>query len=91
MSSVYGDDRGLNPHDIPEALGKPVRTTHYVDANLFHDMNFGRSVTGIVDFLNQTPIDWFSRKQATVETQHMGLTSLQAVHVLRETLTYVQY
>jgi Reverse transcriptase (RNA-dependent DNA polymerase) len=55
MSSVYGDDSEPIPHDIPEPLGKHVRITHYVDANLFHDMLTGRSVTGIIDFLNQTP------------------------------------
>ena len=68
MSSVYGDNGELIPHDIPKPLGKIVRITHFVDANLFHDMITGRSVTGILDLLNQTPIDWFSKKQATVET-----------------------
>ena len=41
--------------------------THYVDANLFHDALTGRSVTGILHMLNATPIDWYSKKQATVE------------------------
>ena len=68
MSSVYGGSREPIPHDIPKPLGKPVRITHNVDASLFHDVKTGRYVTGIVDFLNKTPIDWFSEKQATVET-----------------------
>ena len=45
-----------------------VRITPYVDANLFLDMLTGRFATAIIDFLNQTAIDWFGKKQATVET-----------------------
>jgi hypothetical protein len=43
---------------------------HYVDANLFHGLITGRSVTGILHLVNKTPIDWYvySKKQATVET-----------------------
>jgi hypothetical protein len=70
--SVYGNIEEDIPDDIPTPLGKYVRITHYVDANLYHDMLTGRSVTGILDFLNQTPIDWFSKKQATVETATYG-------------------
>ena len=70
--SVYGDIEEDIPNDIPTPLGKFVRITHYVDANLYHDMLTGRSVTGILDFLNQTPIEWYSKKQATVETATYG-------------------
>jgi hypothetical protein len=44
----------------------------YVDANLYHDMLTGKAVTGILHFLNQTPFDWFTKKQATVETATFG-------------------
>ena len=39
----------------------------YVDANLYHDFLTGRSVTGTLDLLNCNPIDWYCKKQATVE------------------------
>ncbi len=42
--------------------------TTYVDANLAHDFITGRSVTGILHLINQTPIDWYSKQQPTVET-----------------------
>ena len=42
--------------------------TTYVDANLYHDMITGRSVTGIIHLINGTPFDWYSKKQSTVET-----------------------
>jgi len=32
----------------------------------------GRSVTGILHLVNKTPIDWYSKKQATVETAIYG-------------------
>ena len=60
------------PHDAPTPLGKPVIMTHYVDANLFHDALTGRSVTGILHLLNATPIDWYSKKQATIEIATYG-------------------
>ena len=36
--SVYPGVCEQIPHDIPKALGKHVQTTHYVDANLHHDL-----------------------------------------------------
>jgi hypothetical protein len=72
MSTVYGDVQEDIPQDDPIPKGQYVTTSHYVDANLMHDMLSGKSVTGILHFLNQTPIDWFSKKQATVETATYG-------------------
>jgi hypothetical protein len=60
------------PPDAPRALGKCVRTTSFVDANLMHDMVTGRSVTGVLHLLNKTPIEWFCKKQNTVETATYG-------------------
>jgi hypothetical protein len=37
-----------------------------------HDMISGKSVTATLHFLNQTPIDWYTKKQATVETATYG-------------------
>jgi hypothetical protein len=46
--SVYGNVEELVPKDAPKPLGKPVTTITYTDANLYHDMVTGRSVTGIL-------------------------------------------
>lgn len=70
--TVYGDVKEQIPSDAPEPKGKPVRTTSYVDANLYHDLISGKSVTGILHLLNKTPVDWFSKLQATVETATFG-------------------
>ena len=50
------------PHDIPKPLGKHGQTTHYVDANLHHDLATGKAVTAVLHFLNQTPIDAYSKR-----------------------------
>ena len=68
MYSVYGNVEELIPDDIPEPLGYNVVLTSYVDANLYHDMITGHSVTGILHLIYGTPYDWYSTKQNTVET-----------------------
>jgi hypothetical protein len=70
--TVYGDVSEIIPNDAPLPLGKHVTLTHYFDANLYHDMLTGRSVTGILHLMNKTPIEWYSKKQATVETATYG-------------------
>ncbi len=60
------------PHNMPEPRGKPILMTTFVDANLLHDMVTGRSCTGIIHMLNKTPIEWFSKRQNTVETATYG-------------------
>jgi hypothetical protein len=71
-SSIYCDAKELIPDNAPKPLGKEVITTTYQDANLYHNLLDGRSVTGIIHFLNTTPIDWFSKKQGTVKTSAFG-------------------
>ena len=49
-----------------------VTLTTYVDPNLYHNMITGRSVTDILHLINQTPFDWYSKKQNTVEMATYG-------------------
>ena len=72
MHSVYGDPKEEVPDNAPPPKGNPVRTTTFKDANLMHDFSTGRSATGIFHFLNQTPIEWFSKRQGQVETATYG-------------------
>ena len=37
-----------------------------------HDFTTGRSATGVLHLINQTPLDWFSKRQAQVETATYG-------------------
>ena len=52
--------------------GKPVCLSSFFDANLMHDVVTGRSASGILEFINQRPIDWFSKQQGQVETATYG-------------------
>jgi hypothetical protein len=70
--TVYAGAKELLPTDAPTPLGNPVLHTTYVDANLHHDILTGRSVTGILHMFNKTPIDWYSKKQSTIETATYG-------------------
>ena len=92
--SVYGNVTEDIPPDIPKPLGKSVVLTCYVDANLLHDMVTGRSAMGIMHMLNQTPVDFMSKRQDTVETATYGSEYVAArvateqVMDLRNTLRY---
>jgi len=93
--SVYGELTELLPTDAPKPLGKFVTLTHFVDANLMHDMATGRSVTSILHLINKTPLDWYAKKQGTVETATYGSefvaarTCVEQVIELRTTLRYL--
>ena len=94
-TSVYGDVSEEIPTDAPEPLGNYVTLTHYVDANLMHDVVTGRSVTGILHLVNKFPADWFCKKQGTIQTATYGSESLAAricveqIIDLRLTLRYL--
>jgi len=47
----------------PASIRNICNLSHFVYAILFHDIISSRSVTGILHVLNQTPIDWFSKKR----------------------------
>jgi hypothetical protein len=51
--TVYGKVEELLPVDAPESL------------NLMHKVDMRRPVTGILHFINKSPIEWYSKKQAT--------------------------
>ena len=93
--TVYGDVKERIPTNAPPIRGKRVVTTTYKDANLYHDLTTGRAVTGVIHMLNQTPIDWFTKKQSTVETATYGSefsaarTAIQQITAIRLTLRYL--
>ncbi len=95
MNTVYEELKEILPTDVPAPLGEFVTLTHYVNANLLHDMTTGKSVTGILHLLNQTPIDWYCKKQPTVATATYGSefvaarTCVEQVIDLHYTLHYL--
>ena len=71
-STVYGKVKEELPPDMPPPKGKAVRTSHYQDANLYHDLVTGRAMSGVLHLVNQTPVASFCKKQQTVETATYG-------------------
>ena len=71
------------------------KTTTFLDANLLHDLITGRSVTAVLHFFNLTPGDWYSKRQATVETATYGSefvatkTATEQIVDIRQTLIYL--
>ena len=68
MCSIYGDIEKVLPSDIPTPLGKLVLTSSFFNANLYHNLVTGHTMTGILLLVNLTPIEWYCKKQATVAT-----------------------
>lgn len=52
----YPDAKEELPPNMPEPWGKPVQITSYKDADHAHAQVTRRSVTGILLFINNTPI-----------------------------------
>ena len=71
--SVYGDVHEILPDGMPLPLGEAVVTTTTMDVNLNHCLATGKPSTGCLHFfVNKFPVDWYSKKQATVETATYG-------------------
>ena len=87
--SVYGNVKEEIPKDIPKPLGEMVIATTFLDANLLHDIVTRKSVTAVLHFVNITPTDWFSKRQATAETATYGSEFVAAKMDPRSTLRYL--
>ena len=57
---------------MPEPLGKLVKITVFCDASHADCLVTRRSTTGILIFVNGTPIRWYSKRQNTVESSTYG-------------------
>ena len=66
-----------------------------MDANLKYCIATGKSLTGCLYFVNKTPVDWYSKKLATVETATYGSefvaakTATEQIMDIRQTLRYL--
>jgi len=61
----YHDAREEFPIRMPEPLGNPVHVLAYVDVNHTGNMKTRRSHSGILIYMNQAPIIWYSKRQNT--------------------------
>ena len=75
---------------MPELKGKVVKMTVYFDTDHAHDLETRRSVTGVLLMLNHTPINWYSKRQSTVETSTYG-SELIAARIATELTIAMSY
>jgi hypothetical protein len=60
------------PDDMPCPLEEPVQITVFADASFAANMVTRKSVTGILIFVNGSPVLWLLKRQATLETSTFG-------------------
>lgn len=66
--TYYGPPGEEIPHNIPEPRGNPMVISCFVDANHAGDLVTRKSHTGILIYVNNSLVAWFSNKQMTVES-----------------------
>jgi hypothetical protein len=86
----YGSISESIPPNAPEPRGNLVQMTAFVDANHAGNQVTRRSHTGILIYLNQAPIMWYSKAQATVETSTFG-SEFVALRIATECIEALRY
>ena len=86
----YGDVEEELPTKMPEPLGKSVKISCFVDADHAGNVVTRRSRTGIIIFVQNTPIIWYSKKQNTVESSTFG-SELVAMRIAKDMLVALRY
>jgi hypothetical protein len=86
----YPDANEQVPLNMITPLGKSVQINFWCDASFANDLRNRHSHTGIVIFLNNTPIRWYSKCQSTCESSAYGaeLVALKIAGELVEGLRY---
>ena len=78
------------PPDMPDSRGLSISISVFVDANNAGNVANRKSQTGILIFCNKTPIHWYSKSQATVETSTFG-SEFNALRVAVEMVKALRY
>ena len=89
-SSFYSELEEELPPRMPEPLGNPVTIHVFVDANHAGNVVTRRSHTGILLFIQNSPILWVSKRQNTVETSTLGSEFVAMQHA-RDVIIALRY
>ena len=90
MKELYPDSESLLPPKIPEPRGKPVNINVFVDSDHAGNVVTRRSHSGIMIFVNMAPIQWYSKKQNTIESSTFG-SEFIALKIATELIESLQY
>ena len=89
-SEFYPDAMEAIPDNMPEARGKEVTMSCFVDADHAGCRETRRSHSGILLFVNRAPIMWYSKRQNTVEASTYG-SELLAMRLAIEMIEGLRY
>lgn len=78
------------PPNAPKPLGKPVVIRIFVDADHAGDQLTRRSRTGYVMFINSAVINWYSKKQGSIEGATFG-SEFMALKTVAEVNRGIRY
>ena len=86
----YQDASEAIPMNMPEPRGRPIKIAAYVDADHAGNLMTRRSHTGIIIYINNAPIIWFSKRQNTVESASFG-SEFVALRICTEMIESLRY
>ena len=90
LGKMYPDAMDKDPPGMPRPLGVSIQLTMFVDADHAGNSVTRRSHTGIIIFANMAPIQWYSKRQNTVESSTFGseFVALRTAVEMAEGLRY---
>jgi hypothetical protein len=86
----YPDAEEAIPMNMPKPRGHSVKVSCYVDADHASNRATRRSHSGILIYVQNTPIVWFSKRQNTVEASSFG-SELVALRIATEMIVALRY
>jgi hypothetical protein len=86
----YGEVAEELPADMPEQKGNAVEIACFVDADHAGNMVTRRSETGILIYIQNAPIIWYTKKQNTVESSTFG-SEFVALRAARDMIVALRY
>jgi hypothetical protein len=84
-SDFYPDAYEQSSPRAPKPRGRPVKINCFVDANHAGNLVTRRSHTGIIIYVQNAPIIWYSKRQNTVESSSFG-SEFVALRIAKELL-----
>ena len=90
MREIYRDAFEDIPINAPEPLGKSVQLNIYCDSDHAGNLVTRRSQSGILIYANMAPIDWYSKRQNTVEAATFG-SEYNALRITSEKIKSLRY
>jgi hypothetical protein len=86
----YGDVEEELPRNMPKPQGNKVIISAFVDANHAGNVVTRRSHTGIIIYVQNAPVIWFSKRQNIVEAATFG-SEFVALRICKELIVVLRY